>query len=257
METSLNIGTAASYSLSKALLIYSGHNQGDQNANLAVTVHDVKVRNGTTTIEAGQPITYAAVESLASALGRNLAPRFLPPNVLSVGFGQVAWFCPADRRRLWFKPDGRFDGRIKDDSETARVMKLNAKVAHHPPLVFVATDHALRVFALVENKRPEAGTKLYVAPYWNLWEGGKLCEGNRKLADMPTPSSIPSYEDGFFNSAFSHTNIKRVCSHPRGHAGLWQHLVQTKKTPDANFWRANLIPTKSTVESVIKSKDAE
>lgn len=253
MEAQLNIGEVAAFKLDSALLIYT--ETGNRNRT-AVTVHDVLHEPGKPPVlEAGQPVTYSAVESLAAALGRNLAANFLPANVLSVGFGQVAWWCPAARRRLWFKPDGRFDGgAIKDDSETARVMKLNGKFAQHPPLMFVARDRSLHVYALAENLRPDADTRLFKAPYWNLWEGGKLCEGNRKLAELPTPASIPAYEDGFFNSAFSHTNIKRVCNFPGGHAPLWKALVcEGKKyhTVEPKFWRKHLIKLELTVAKAI------
>jgi len=105
-----------------------------------------------------------------------------------------------------------------------------------------AGTNSLRVFALIENKRPAPTTQLYRAPYWNLWEDGKMCNGNRKLADLPTPASIPAFEDGFFNSAFSHTNIKRICTHPGGHTGLWQELTtRHASAPDSAYWRKNLL----------------
>ena len=96
MKGSVLIGEAATYELTRALLIYELKSGSSGNAAAtAVTVHDIShpANHGLPVIEAGRPVTYAAVESLASALGRNLAPCFLAANVLSVGFGQVAWFC--------------------------------------------------------------------------------------------------------------------------------------------------------------------
>ena len=261
MEASISIGELASFKLTKALLIYSAETRDGVFASktqLAVTAHDINTKFAQPVIEPGQPVTYAAVEALATALGRNLSAGFLPPNILSVGFGQVAWFCPAERRRLWFKPDGRFNGGpVKDDSETARAMRLNGKFAHHPPLLFIARDSGLSVFALAENRRPEAHTKIFRAPYWNLWDTGKLCEGNRRLAKFPVPASIPAYEDGFFNSAFSHTNIKKVCTYPGGHAALWQELAKRKTAPDAKFWPRALVPLNRAVSDVITAKETQ
>ena len=217
MNALLNLGETATFELKQALLIYEARGGRAAGTTTAVTVHPVE--GGV--IRAGQAITYAAVESLASALGRNLAACYLPANVLSVSFGQVAWFCPAARRRLWFKVLA--DGHEK---------RLNGRFAQHPPLVFIASAHGLQAFAVVKNERPQAGTRLYRAPYWNLWESGKMCAGNCKLADLPTPASIPAYEDAFFNSAFTHTNLKQICKHPKGHAGLWTVLADGKK-PDA------------------------
>lgn len=249
MKAALQLGETATYTLKSALLVY------ESNDSTAVTVHNIVTHNGKPVIEAGQPVTYGAIESLASALGRNLAASYLPPNVVSLGFGQVAWFCPGARRRIWFKADGRFDGTRqetgKELSDSQRSQKLNGKFVWSPPLLFVGGDRTLQVFALAQNARPGPDTPVYRAPYWNLWDRGHVCEGNRKLANLPTPASIPAYEDGFFNSAFSHTNIKKVCNHPGGHAGLWTELSKRKTAPDAKFWRANLVKLDKTVNQVI------
>lgn len=257
MEASLHIGNSASYELKQALLIYEANHPGINQSSVAVSRHDVEIRAGQPVIAAGQPVTQAAVESLAAKLGRNLAACYLPPNVISVSFGQVAWFCAAGRRRLWFRADGRFNGgreeQGKELTDSQKSQKLNGKFAAHPPLLFIAREDGLHVFALAENRRPDADTPLFRAPYWNLWEGGKLCEGNRHLSRQPTVNSIAALEDGFFNSAFSHTNIPRVCAHPRGHAGLWTELCRQsgRQTIPEKFWRQNLVPLKTTVSKAL------
>jgi|CZKV01.1.fsa_nt_gi PRTRC genetic system protein B len=150
MNALLHLGETATFELKQALLIYEARTGNGGNGGraagttTAVTVHPVE--GGV--IRAGQAITYAAVESLASALGRNLAACYLPANVLSVSFGQVAWFCPAARRRLWFKV-------LADGNEK----RLNGRFAQHPPLVFIASAHGLQAFAVVKNERPLGGNR--------------------------------------------------------------------------------------------------
>ena len=41
------------------------------------------------------------------------------------------------------------------------------------------------VFALRENARPSPDTRLYTAPYYNVWEDGAICVGN-----VSTPERI-------------------------------------------------------------------
>ena len=147
MNAHVDLGETRTYKLTKALLIYEAENRmGDNSGGTAVSVHEVQDRQ----LGPGQPITRAAVESLAQALGRNLAAGWLPPQLVSLGFGKMAWFCPAGRRRIWFKADGRFNGGAETEhKDTPKVTKLNGKFAQHPPLLFVAGDHKLAVFALI------------------------------------------------------------------------------------------------------------
>lgn len=249
MNAHVDLGEARTYRLTKALLVYEGENHmGDNSGGTAVSVHEVRDRQ----LGPGQPITRAAVESLAQALGRNLAAGWLPPQIVSLGFGKMAWFCPAGRRRIWFKADGRFNGGAETEhKDTPKVTKLNGKFAQHPPLLFVASDHRLAVFALTRNERPQANTVLHRAPYWNLWESGEMCAGNRAMPAAPMPSAIAQYEAAFFDSAFSHTNITKLCTHPGGHTGLWQELTRVKRAPDSKYWTKNLCRLSSTVTSIL------
>lgn len=254
--TQLEIENSSAFRLTQALLIYQServhtdHNGKTSGARTAVTVHPVV--NGK--IMEGQPISRGAVEELAAALGRNLAAGWLPANLVSLGFGTMAWFCPAGRRRIWFKPDGRFDGGDQvDNSHTKAALKLNGKFVHHPPLLFVATPGNLAVFALAKNERPLAETGVYRAPYWNLWKDGKMCAGNRAMPEQPLPSSIAQYEAAFFQSAFTHTNLVKVCHHPKGHSGFWSELATLKEVP-AGYWSKNLVPLKHNLTQVIAGK---
>lgn len=247
LPVTLDLGETATYELNQALLIYEAHRHGNDQ-RIAVTQHPVEKG----VILAGQPITREAVESLAASLGRNLAAGWLPPNLVSVGFGKIAWFHPAARKRIFFKADGRFDGGPKiDNSQTARVTRLNGKVVQHPPLFFLADGRELAVFALLRNERPSATTALYRAPYWNLWQTGRMCAGSRAMPEQPLPGLIPKYEDGFFNSAFTHTNLTKVCNHAKGHAGLWEELAKVARPPAAAYWRKNLCRTNFTVSSIL------
>lgn len=261
MNTTLTLGETATFKLQQALLVYEAGNSYNSTTRTAVSVHPVV--NGI--ITAGTPITHAAVESLAAALGRNLAACWLPPNLVSLGFGKMAWFCPASRRRLWFKADGRFNGGADTTNPKADIhdpQTLNGKFAQYPPLLFIATGRRLQVFALVDNERPQAHTRLYRAPYWNLWEDGAMCAGSRAMPDLPTPANIPAYEAAFFDSAFTHTNIKKICLHPKGAFGLWSELVakakqSRKHLPDTRYWIANLVRLKFTVNSAITNQENE
>ena len=72
-----------------------------------------------------------------------------------------------------------------------------------------------------------------VAPYWNTEASrGDVCEG-----DMPRPqetdvTNILEWEEGFFNSRFTHpSGIGKLTAHSGGFIGLWTELAGTAQFP--------------------------
>jgi PRTRC genetic system protein B len=246
MKVNLQIGGTATFNLTTALLVYekkrpeSSSYAYDFKGEAAVTIHPVLSQSGRPTLGPGQPVTMAAVESLTSALGQKLGAAWLPPEVLSVSFGKIVWWQPATRARIWFK--------VHKDKNTRQ---LNGKFAWHPPLLFSANGRTLRIFALTQNRRPGANTKVYTAPYWNLSVDGTMCNGNANIPDQPAVAHIPDFAAAFFNSAFTHSNMNRLCAHPQGHHGLWTDLILRKAAPNPEFWTRFLLPRKQTVNQLI------
>jgi len=228
------------FDLRQAILLYA-----ERSGNVsAATVHEVEVREGKPTLKEGRPVTLAGVEKLAESLGRKIENCLLPEHILSISMSQMVWWCPAGRRRIWFRPEG------KDDEIKTGLKALNGKYVMHPPLIFSAGGYSLRVNALAENKRPLATSKVYVAPYYNVGLNGSMCKGNAVLPKIISPGLTDQYEAGFFNSAFSHSNYgHKLTRHKGNHLGLWQEM-QTAKVFPRNY----LQPYKSghTVSSFLK-----
>lgn len=248
MEVSTLFGGASvQYELKHALLIYEGSDK-----NLACTTHKIANYHGRPTITAGQPITVSGLESLIQSLGKSSGATFLPATVLSLGIERVIWWCPAGRRRIWFKPDNRFNKNLtpQQTAELKALGKLNGQWVHWPALLFMA-GRGLSVFALAANVRPEANTPLYQAPCWNLHDGG-MCAGNLKLPTV-SPDNLPTFEKAFFDSSFTHhSGGNKLTRHPQGHTGLWTELAARKTAPDLKYWTKQLVRTNHTVNSLIK-----
>ena len=247
MEASVNFGAAdRNFALKSAILIYQ---DGDQHA---ATVHEVYLPHGRPSLKPGQPVTVAALEQLMRNLGKQDGAAYIPEQVVSLGLNRLAWWCPAGRRRIWFKPS--------HDKAEAKVLKqLNGKFVWHPPLLFVAGakgGDGLSAFALLANQRPTAETELCKAPYWNLYEDGSMCRGNIKLPIAST-ESLAAFERAFFNSAFSHSSGGRLTLRPGGHHGLWQESAglaarSRKWQPDEKYWRKHLVPLKKSIGTLFK-----
>lgn len=237
-----SFGEERKFKLASVICLYEEDNMYSGRAVCAATVHGVETFGNKPTVKPGVPITLDALESVAIALGRKLEPCLLPERILAVSLARMVWWCPAERRRIWFNP-----------AEKSKELKaLNGKVVAHPHLVFCASGRGgLRVLAIQEGKRPTLETKLFRAPYFNLSPEGSMCEGSVKMPDVVSPSIIEKYEKAFFDSSFSHSNWgHQLTRHPKGHLGLWQEMVKGKSFPGKY-----LAPVKTTISSLLKGQN--
>jgi hypothetical protein len=69
--------------------------------------------------------------------------------------------------------------------------------------------------------------------------------------DGATVSSIPDWERGFYESAFTHANVGRLTRHPGGFEGLWSGLAGKKRRP---FPRETLIVLPQTLEQFVRGE---
>ena len=245
MESTANFGSERKFELHQAILLYRENGQ----STCAATVHDVANRRNQLVIEPGQPITLAGLEALAMSLGKQLENCMLPERVLSLSMSQMAWWCPASRRRIWFKPGTG----VKD---AAMLRKLNGKFVQHPALLFIA-GRGLTVLALAADGRPTPTTRVYRAPYFNLSPQGVMCEGTAKLPQILSVNLIDQFEHAFFNSAFSHSNWGHMITrHPRGHAGLWSEMAQRKSPFPERYLKPSTITAGRAIANAGKSKTA-
>lgn len=213
------------YRAQHAVLLYGQHNPS------YASVHDVSEQmDGTLRIEAGQPATVSGLRELFEALdpARKVRPTFFEPNILSQGPVWLVWWMKPVMRRVWF------DGKGFDD-ESAEVP--------HPGLVFAVGPRGWQVFALKGKGRPRPGSKLYQAPYFNVWASGLICVGSANTPGGQDAKQPKAWEDAFFLSRFSHPNIHEP-----------NQLVKFKGGP-IKFWKAMLrgkfgtFPTEVLVET--------
>ena len=124
---------------------------------------------------------------------------------------KVVWFTKAMQRELYF-------------TESLGIPK---GIANVPPMLWIANRNGLAVFALTGDRRPTEKTKLYNAPFFNVYEDGNVCMGTVDFRIKKTASLeefINQWEGFFFNSYFSHlmqdyNPIKGNC------VSLWENLI--------------------------------
>ena len=212
-DVSVASANARDLHLAAAVLIY-----GDGKSGAYATVHAVEGEGKKLRLEAGRPATRAACAGLARTLGEAATlSGFTPPALLYLGTQTIAWWRAPCRSRVFFA--------APDDPERPGVGKRNA-VVPHPGLVFAVTATGWHVAAVRGNARPGPETKLFRAPYFNVWKSGRICEGNVRLPERMSADMIADYERAFFDSNFTHPNDPRgLVKHKGGAIGFWIDML--------------------------------
>jgi PRTRC genetic system protein B len=208
MDVGIAIGENHRFELNEALLIYRGSDN-----HSFITRHNVTAqKDGPPVLGAAHPLTTAFVESLVHSLGGTQA-EVLPDNVLARTDRLLCWWTPAQRRQMFY------------ESAEGKCAALNGGTFPQPPLVWRVADGQLQLRALAQNLRPVAGTQLAVAPYWNLSDNGLVCTGSMRRPAAVAAATIPAWERGFFESAFTHANVGRITRYREGFEALWASLA--------------------------------
>lgn len=236
-----NDGNSSS-ELAAAILLYK--NGKDINF---VSVHGIDYINNDLSkpyIGPGQPASKMALSELVHDLLPSVASRraILPENVLYHDYEHLAWYVRPSKKQLWFRNDAKFGGEVTANIDL-------------PGLVFYVGLNGWYVFATDTKERPNADTKLFVSPFLNVWQHGRICTGNISVPKINGPASTAAFEDAFFRSYFTHINVSekdQLVNYPGGPYKLWKKLItgEIKKFP-----MKALVPYQSTVGEFLESLD--
>lgn len=148
-----------------------------------------------------------------------LKPKgIIPKNLLQVDFGNeghAIWFTPCRSEHLYFNAS----------------LDIPNGYANIPPLVWKADKKQLHIYALTTTQDINETTSLYEAPFFNIYNDGKVCMGTVDIdirADFHLEEFMATWERYFFQSYFSHL-IGRVSPVDGNIVQLWQGLVNTRK----------------------------
>ncbi len=139
--------------------------------------------------------------------------------------GQVIWYNKPQKRLLYFIDN----------------LGIPNGTTYVPTLIFKATKTELSVYALKSNRKPTMNTKLYYAPFFNIYENGKICMGSVDVKVSKSQSLeefINLWEDHFFNSYFSHllSNYNPIKNNI---VEFWQKQINTDKPFDTKELKRN------------------
>lgn len=245
------------YKLDSAILIYAAvpHREAlfnDERAgdNMYATLHQIERRRvGGPHLAAGVPATAEACGEFAKAISLRAAfSGFMSPQLLYVGPQVVAWWRAPAPARVWFDSSVEAAG-----DQTAVKIGKRSGITPHPGVVFLLAQGTWYVYAVKGAERPGPESALFMAPYFNVWTNGQICEGNVKRPGRVNAETMQDFERAFFDSRFTHPNVKKLVNHPGGAGAFWTALLDGRwKT----FPERCLLPKKRTIEQRLKQLEA-
>lgn len=225
--------------LKGGLLIY-----GDENRTRLVTAHEAVhtgEKGNPPRLGPPSPVGRDLIFNLFKGLDNVAQDRFvLPENCLCWEANMLVWWRPAGRRRIFFKANNDV------------LNELSGKEVMHPPLVFRAREGELSVWALKQNVRPTADTRLCRAPYFNIYDAGNMCTGNVRLPGTVRPDETEKWEECFFGSNFNHGAVQALTKHPGSHTGYWTMLSKVGATKASAMKYVHVLPL--TLTGALKGK---
>jgi len=202
------------FSLTHAILLYcTGAGDG------YVSLHDIQQLGKRPVLGPGTPATTAGLREMMWTLAPETRPQpeFIPESVLCQGPSYLVWWVKPSHRNLWFKCKELGGG-------------VSGKVSL-PGLVFVVMAGKWFVFAVKGKTRPTPETVLYRSPFLNVWAGGEICTGTAVIPDGAQASMTAAWEDAFFHSRFSHTNVhapEHLVKYKDGCYMFWSDMLAGK-----------------------------
>lgn len=149
-----------------------------------------------------RPLTIKEGKQLSKALNTDevaekafLSPNgILPANILRISMadrGNALWYTKPQSRKLYF-------------SESLGIASAKIDL---PALVWWADRHRLNIYAIKGKTKPNGNTRLYHAPFFNIYQNGNVCMGNVSVKISKSASLeefMQAWENYFFDSYFSH-----------------------------------------------------
>lgn len=230
----------AQYELSNAILLYTrttGLGYANQREFCFASIHDVDNKTDVPKIMQGMSVAKTAIiEALEQLVPEHrIQKELLPENVLAKGRDYLVWYAKPQKRCVWFK--------CKEFGDVSGPVD-------HPGLVFIVSKNQWYVFAINGDERPTADTPLFVAPYFNVWDGGHICIGNLDLPKGNMRFDTAAWEECFFRSYFTHPNVHTnggLTKYRGGIFALWRALLKGRVFP-----QKSLVPYDQTLSVVFK-----
>lgn len=221
----------------QAIIVYRQKNKYDkdfylESRNIEHTPKGYQMAEGT-------PLSKHALSQIMDAVNSEDVEKMgcksiFPKNLLYYNIKNlephIVWYVESQSHHLVF-----------DDN-----LSITNGMCHLPTLVFRLRGKDLDVFA-VKTNNPDANTKLFKAPFHNVYNNGNICMGSAKAKKSNDIIKLMSnYEKAFFSSKFTHLHSSG--SPIDGNLNTYLNaLIKTK----GKFDKSVLIPIKHTIKELV------
>jgi PRTRC genetic system protein B len=175
---------------------------------------------------------FGSPSPLTDNVMKEIAGSYLKKNETQMGFGgiigehllycrtklgsvTVMWYRPATLKKLNINRFG--------------VGKMSECTVHIPAMLYLAVDRKLYMYALMDDARPGPKTKIFKAPFYNIYEDGNVCLGTAHVGRKGDTyeGEAERFERAFFLAEQSGGHSTGNCKTPLDK--LWQQLSKSKK----------------------------
>lgn len=216
----------------KALIIYEG--KKTYNQEYYIESREIKSVGGKYHMTSPIPLSENTLKDIAkSYMQKNSAEihhGFISEHIL---YGKSD---PGKLVMIWYRPSAK---RVLNFSAGLKI-KGKSEVTV-PATIYVLLNSKLYIYALGSDKRPDAETKIFNAPYFNIYEDGNVCLGSAQIGKHKADTyegEAERFERAFYLAEQNHgQNKDQSKTDPEK---LWTSLIKNKKP----FPITELIPHK-------------
>jgi PRTRC genetic system protein B len=178
----------------------------------------------------GDRYTLMAPVPLSEEQMREIAKSYVKTRAASVGFGGLiaahllyGLSRPGKTLVIWYRP-----AMVRSLNFSAALGIKGGTEVRTPALLFLADGNSLYIYALMDDNRPEAATKLYNAPFFNIYSDGRVCLGTARVGQRSTTyeGEAARFERAFFMAEQNGGNSENNCKTPL--RVLWNGLIKSK-----------------------------
>ena len=226
------------YKLTHALLFYRSYSE------TLVTIHGVQDRR----LLAGKSISLQDVEELFHSENQCRKMLFLPPEVIAWSRNEVVWFEKSRIRPIYFNVP---------ESQRQFLNKISGKNVIWPSLIFRISRKQIFCWAVKSRTRPDLDTKLYNAPFTNIFTSHCFCPPVQfqEIRDENMIDFARKATDLFFLGHFSHLygNMLDSITYSRGRDRFWEKMARDlERGKCKSFPNRYLISSNMTLKEILQ-----